>query len=140
MKSLLLILCLFLFQTAHSESEWPTFYMKRGDSYLQQGLYEEAIADYERVVEMLPKAVDARIRIGYVYLRQGDCDRGYAWFEDAIGIFPEFAEYDFVERLKTNPEDADAHYGLALSYAAQGYWKAEREFETCKVVHSRGIF
>ena len=109
---------------------FPVEYMERGDAFFRQGKYEKAIAEYEQVIEMLPKAVDARIRIAYVYLRQGDCDRAYQLFQDAIGIFPEFAENEFFERLKANPEDANAHYGLALSYVAQEMpHRAVHEFE-----------
>lgn len=110
---------------------YPVEYMERGDAYLAEGHYEKAISDYQQVIQMLPKAVDARIRIGYVYLRRGDHKQGYQWFHDAIGIFPEFAEYDFIQRIKRNPQDVHAHYGLGLVYRHSGpIYHAVDAFET----------
>ena len=138
MRSFLLLLCLGVLHPSYAASspEWPVAYIKRGDAYLEQGRYADAIADYQQVISMLPKAVDARIRIGYVYIEQGDPVRGSQYFKDAMLTFHEFAADDFRERLNKNHchgrvhhmtcPDPHAIYGLEL--VRQYYYQRFRKY------------
>ena len=97
----------------------PTYHSALGDQHLEDGRYEQAIVEYRKVLGLLPKAVDARVQIGFAYEKLGSRAQAHTLFRDAISIYPDFAEDSFRIAIKVNPNNAEAHYGLGLSLAAR---------------------
>ena len=75
-------------------------YNNRGIAYSDKGLYDQAIADYTKALELNPKDADAYYNRGLAFRKQGLYDQAIA---------------DYTKTLELNPKDAEAYYNKALA-------------------------
>jgi Flp pilus assembly protein TadD len=126
--------------------------------YYGQGRYEEALAEFQKAVELDPKDAEARNGLGDIYHMQGRYEEAVAELWRAIALEPEnpdphnslgwvyadqskfgMAIPEFRKAIRLDPEHANAHSGLAWTYYHQGeYEKAVAEFETPVVDSATG--
>jgi tetratricopeptide (TPR) repeat protein len=127
---------------------------RESEEWFQKGLeleetgapVEEAVAAYEKVLELNPKAAGALVNLGTIYYRlrkfteaercyrqATEADPGYplAQFNlgnlyDEQGRLPEAREH-YNKALQLSPQYADAHFNLALL--------SERMYDNLKAVH-----
>lgn len=91
-----------------------------GEQFVEQGRYREAIAAYQRFIEEMPKAVGARISMGYAYEQLGEKEKAYQLYRDAVSIYPDFA-MDYINmEAGSNPGIADAMCGVGKVFLEQG--------------------
>ena len=70
-------------------------YLDRGNSHLQKGNWDQAIADFSRALELAPKSDDAYFGRGRAYAFKRDLDRALADYSQALELNPKLAEaYD----------------------------------------------
>ncbi len=74
-----------------------------------RGLVDEAIAHYEKALEIRPAYVEAHYNLGNALARRSHLDEAIAHYEKALQIKPGFAE---------------AHYNLGIVLAARGQLEA----------------
>ena len=70
----------------------PIFYNNRGEVYLREGKFDEAIDDFNTAIEIQPEFVAAYNNRGLAYGRKGENDLAINDFNTAIELQPEFAE------------------------------------------------
>ena len=86
----------------------PAIWSNRGNSRVSQNKLEDAIADYNKAVELAPNATDP-------YLNRGTALEGLGRWEDAI------ADYNQVLKLDSN--DAMAYNNRGNAQAGLGKWQ-----------------
>jgi len=79
--------------------------LNRGDDYFKKGQYDQAIAEYNRAIEIDPTFASAYNNRGVVYGRKEQHDQAIAEYNRAIEIDPKFAL---------------AYYNRAISYEKKG--------------------
>lgn len=72
---------------------------------LQQRRFEEAVAAWQQVLQAAPRLPEAHVNLGFALLGAGRAADARAAFDRATQL---------------RPEQANAYYGLALAYEAQG--------------------
>ncbi|HLG29556.1 MAG TPA: tetratricopeptide repeat protein, partial [Candidatus Brocadiales bacterium] len=93
-------------------------YYNQGVDYVKDGKLHEAIAEFEKVIEINPEHFRAHAYLGFAYDAEGRLDEAIHEYEKAIGVNPDFAA---------------AYYGLAVIYNKKGMFdRAERELEIYK--------
>jgi len=109
----------------------------RGAMLGEQGLYETALAEFIRAIELNPTIAAAHVGAGEILLKQGDYEQSRGYFERAISLEPDNfrAQYGlaltlqlegrhaaaartYERALAINPDDFDANLNLAVSYLA----------------------
>lgn len=80
-------------------------YSNRGDSFLNDGRYNEALAEFRKAIALAPNYEKAHYGIGRVYLHS---ER----YTDAINTFEQL--------IKGNPNYKEAHHGLGIAYFKSG--------------------
>ena len=132
--------------------------LRESEEWFQKGLeleetgapVSQAIAVYEKVLQLNPGAAGALVNLGTIYYRQRKFADAEAYYRDAVAADPEYALahfnlgnlYDergriseafehYRSALRLNPGYADAHFNLALlcertgdSLKAVHHWKA----------------
>ena len=107
--------------------------------YGNQGMYDEALAMYERVLEIDPEDVEARLNSGYVSYNSGnyaDTVRFLEPLRDDMVSDPEFVEilaFAYIrledrakarqlyeDSLESDPENLFTHMNLAIMYTESG--------------------
>ncbi len=83
-------------------TEEPSAYNNLGQAYLRKGEYAQAIAAFQKTLEMRPDAVGAYINLATTYLKQN---------------LPDSAIESCEAALKVVPDVAHLHYNLACAYA-----------------------
>ena len=83
-------------------TEEPSAYNNLGQAYLRKGEYAQAIAAFQKTLEMRPDAVGAYINLATAYLKQN---------------LPDSAIESCEAALKVVPDVAHLHYNLACAYA-----------------------
>jgi tetratricopeptide (TPR) repeat protein len=76
-----------------------------GRAYQEQGLLDEAIAEYRQAVRIMPNHFKAYYNLGVVYDQKGDVNKAVDNLKMSISI---------------NPGFANAHYNLAILYHKRG--------------------
>jgi len=124
-------------------------HMERGIAYHDEGELDEAVAEYEKAVELDPNNADAHRNLGTAYGEQGRLEESAAAYERAIEIDPQFGEaygdltvtYFRLGRIpealeagekaiELSPDYALGHNNLGFVYKEQGKLdKAVAEFE-----------
>jgi len=66
------------------------YYSSRGSVHQALGMYDDALSDYSKAIDIRPKADYYNSR-GCVYLAQGNYDDAIADFNKAISLNPDFA-------------------------------------------------
>ena len=133
--------------------------MRESEQWFQRGLeleetgapVDQAIAAYQKVLELNPSAAGALVNLGTIYYRQRKFAEAETYYKDAIIADPSYALaqfnlgnlYDEQSRIKEafehyrlslqlNPNYADAHFNLALL--------CERAGDNLKAVHHWKIY
>ena len=86
-------------------TEEPLVYNNLGQAYLYAEEYAEAIANFEKVIEMAPDIAEGYINLTTAYLQQN---------------LPADARSSCLHALRTFPKTALLHYNLACAYALDG--------------------
>ena len=103
-----------------------------GNILFQKGNVNEAIAHYQKALQIKPDSVVARINLGNILLQKGNTDEAIAHYQKALQINPDSVEacYDlgsallkkgsvdeaiacFKKALQINPDYAEIHNNLA---------------------------
>ncbi len=74
-----------------ASSEKAVVYNDRGFAFYEKGQYDQAIADYDKAIEINPKLAMAYNNRGLVFDGTGQFDRAIADYNKAIEINPEFS-------------------------------------------------
>ncbi len=78
-----------------------------GNAYFRAQRYQEAAIEYEKVIRLDPRSVDAYENLGVVYANQGDLHRAVHQWEKLLGISPERKDIrDSINRAKRFLEQA----------------------------------
>jgi tetratricopeptide (TPR) repeat protein len=67
-------------------------YNDRGVAYGRKGQYDQAIADYNKAIEINPRGAMTYKNRGSAYYHKGQIDKGISDFNKAIEIDPMFAD------------------------------------------------
>lgn len=88
--------------------------LKKGIQHLQDGMYDEAYAEFNQAIEIDPESRDAYYNRGVLYLRQENSDQ---------------AIFDFNKVIAMNPLDCDAFFSRGLAYSMkENYEQAIDDF------------
>jgi tetratricopeptide (TPR) repeat protein len=97
-------------------------YLFKGAIYADKGLWDEAIAEYNRAIELNPRFVEAYFARGVAHIE------GKGQYDKAIS--------DFTEAIKIAPEDADAYNNRGVALHLNGDY--EKAWEDVHKVESLG--
>ena len=125
-------------QKEKTESKDAEFYNNRGIAYDKEGLYDQAILDYNKALKINPRYAEAYNNRGVAYRRKGQYDRAISDYNKALEINPRDAEAynnrgvaysnkgqydqaisDYNEALEINPRFAEGYYGRGICYYYQ---------------------
>ena len=114
-------------------------YINLGLAYFHQGRLDEAILQYQKVLQISPDEADAYNNLGNTFLQQGRVDEAIAHFQKALAIKPDYADAHnnlgsallqqgrldeavahYQKALAVEPYDADVHVNLGNSLLQQG--------------------
>jgi tetratricopeptide (TPR) repeat protein len=110
-------------QKEKSESENAEFYNNRGMVNDKEGLYDQAISDYNKALEINPKYAEAYSNRGVVYRRKGQYDRAIS---------------DYNKALEINPRDAEAYNNRGVAYSNKGqYDRAISDYSQAVEINQR---
>jgi tetratricopeptide (TPR) repeat protein len=117
---------------------WVGYY-DLGHALFQKGQVEEAMALYEKAVEINPRFAKAHNNLGLALFQQGEIDEAMVHYRKALEINPDFAEArnnfglallqekqpdeamtQFQQSLEINPGNAEAHINLGIALAQEG--------------------
>ena len=91
-----------------------------GGRHMDEGRYRDAIDVYQRYIDEVPKAVGARIYMGYACEQLGQKEKARQLYRDAADIYPDFAMDYFNEEPGPHPGIADAMCDIGISYVKRG--------------------
>jgi tetratricopeptide (TPR) repeat protein len=113
--------------------------MEMGIGYLDQGQFDQAIAEFQAALQIAPDNAQAHYNLGLAYQKQDKLDEAAAAYQKAIQANPNLADVhnnlgliykvqgkldqalaSYQEAIRLAPDDDTAHYNLALLYDAQG--------------------
>jgi tetratricopeptide (TPR) repeat protein len=113
-------------------------YNNRGIAYSRLGMYQNALEDLNKAIEMKSDYADAYGNRGVIYSNLGQNQRAFEDFNKAIQLQPDFADLynnrgvaytklglyqsaveDFSKAIDLNPYYADAYYKRGVVYLAQ---------------------
>ena len=114
-------------------------HMKKGTDLIRHDKFDEAITEFNKVIETNPKSAPAYYNLGFAYDKKGDLAKAISYFSKAIEADPTladayynrgFAYYkkgafdnaitDYNKVIEISPASADAHYVLGLAYSQKG--------------------
>jgi tetratricopeptide (TPR) repeat protein len=133
----------------YSSRNLATRYLNRGNAYKDKGLYDRAIQDYDRAIELDPKYADAYYNRGNAYKDKGLYDRAIQNYDRAIELDPKdaFAYYnrgnayqdkglydraiqDYDRAIELDPKYAVAYYNRGNAYNNKGlYDRAIQDYD-----------
>jgi len=114
-------------------------HFQRGNDYTKQGMFEEAIAEYQAAIDADPENVSALTNLGVAFYNVGRLQDAVDQYERALELAPNdadihsnlaaayvqlgqldnaLAEYQSAVRL--DPNLAQAHFGLGVVYVELG--------------------
>ena len=76
-------------------------YYDSGNTHIEQGEYDKAIASYKEATRLNPDYAEAHFNLGNTYFRQGELDKAIASYKEVIRIDPNYEK---------------AHYNLGVAY------------------------
>ncbi len=114
------------------------------------GQYEQAVAEYQRAIEIEPANSDAHRRLGQAYKANGQLDQAFTEFRRAVDLDRSYfktyqdlgafyfdkgdysqAASQFQTAVKLAPDEPDAHHALGTAFSELGrYADAENEFRS----------
>jgi superkiller protein 3 len=108
---------------------------EQGNEYARQGDFEQAITEYEAVLEAEPDNVSAMTNLGVALYNVGRLDEAVAQYQDALEIAPNDADIhsnlgaayvqkgqlqdalvEYEQAVDLQPDLAQAHFGLGVIY------------------------
>ncbi len=114
-------------------------YINRGNSYGRKSEFSQAMADYDKAIELNPKAADAYSGRAAIFSDRGEYDRAITDFDKAIALRPKYASIysgraaayaargdydsaiaDYDKALKLDSKSVRTHYGRGLAFAGKG--------------------
>ena len=112
-----------------------------GRAHVQKGEFDEAIAHFQKALEINPDLDEARNNLGNILAQRGQVNEAIEQFKLALKIDPTYADAhynlgnslvqkgqldqaieQFRSALKINPYLADAHFCLGNALAQKGEW------------------
>lgn len=81
------------------------YYSNRGDNYLKNGNYDQAIAEYTQAIKLDPSLTSLFYNRGLAYSNKDDYDNAIA---------------DFSQVIKMNPKDGEAYFERGYNYSMKG--------------------
>ena len=114
--------------------------LESGINYNANGQYKEAMAEFNKVIEMDPKNAEAYNYRGYCYILAGDFEKATADYTKAIDLDPFYADAyynramvydmhksdhtnaicDFTKAIQLKPRFGEAYLGRGAAYAKDG--------------------
>lgn len=123
---------------AKNPSSWAAR-VNLGGVYADQGLLDEAIAEMQASVELLPSAPETHNALGAMWEQQGDLVRAEAAFREALRlesryyeahtnlgiVYTSLGKFDeatshFAVAIRLKPQYADAYYNAGVAFAQAG--------------------
>ena len=138
--SLFLVSLLIVLSLAMCGQEEPVSeHLKRGNELSRSGEFEEAVAEYEKALEIEPENIDLLSNIGVAYYNLGQLDKAIDHYSRAIEIAPSDADIrsnlaaayvqleqldnaleEYQKAVELDPSLAQAFFGLGVVYALKG--------------------
>ncbi len=128
-------------KTRVSSSVFADDFFLRGNEYYEKGLYDEAITDYTKALEINPNHTSALFYRGTTYLKRSRYDEAIADYTKALEIKPNHsmalnnraaayddkkmydeAIVDYTKALEIDPDYADAWNNRGVSYNNKGLY------------------
>jgi tetratricopeptide (TPR) repeat protein len=126
------------------------YYSNRGDSYLKNGNYDQAIAEYTQAIELDPSLASFYYNRGLAYSNKADYDNAISDFSQVIMMNPkdgeayfergynysmkddlELAIADYTQVIQLDPKNVYAYNNRGLSFENLGQKdEAIKDFET----------
>jgi len=110
-----------------------------GATLLHKGQVDEAIAQFQKTLEINPNYAEAHCNIGFALVQKGQVDEAIAQFQKALEIYPNLtaahfnlgraflqkgqmdeAMPQFQKALEGTPNDAGIHNNLGIAFAQKG--------------------
>ena len=99
--------------------------LKTAQQYILKGQVEKAIKEYQKIVKSTPKDIRARLKLGDLYLRDGENERA---IEEYLRVAELYEEEDLNSRaissykkvLSLNPKLIEAYHKIAELYLKEG--------------------
>jgi tetratricopeptide (TPR) repeat protein len=110
-----------------------------GNALLKKGNVDEAIAHFQRALQIDPDSVEAHNNLGNALLKEGNVDEAIVQYQKALQINPDYAKahYNlgcalfqkgnvdeaiehFQRALQINPDSMEAHYNLSCALLQKG--------------------
>lgn len=110
--------------------------LKKGTNYGRHGSYDEAIAEFNKVIEASPDSASAYYDRGFIYDKKENLEQAISDYTKAIEIDPNFTDAyynrgfayykkgsfdlaisDYSKVVELNPDSPDAYYGRGLVYS-----------------------
>jgi superkiller protein 3 len=107
--------------------------------FLDNGHLDQAIAEFEKELQIQPQFVEAHNNLAIAFEKKGDLDEALAHFQEALDLEPQLpklhhniamvllrqgrfdeAVADLQKELKINPTSADARNDLGIAWSQQG--------------------
>lgn len=114
-------------------------HFQKGNEAAQAGDFEQAVVEFEAVLEKEPENVSAMSNLGVVYYNLGSLDKAIEQYQKAIEIAPEDADIhsnlaaayvqqdqldegleEYQTAVDLNPQLAEAYFGLGVVYLQIG--------------------
>jgi tetratricopeptide (TPR) repeat protein len=114
MKRLILIaLALFISACAAARVEKnANAYINRGNAYARKGLYDKAISDYNKAIELDPSNAKGYVNRGIAYFGKGQHEQAISNFTKAIRLKSDYAK---AYNNRANAYASKGQYGQAIS-------------------------
>jgi tetratricopeptide (TPR) repeat protein len=131
--------CTAYIETSRDPNGLANAYHNRGVAHMQEGEVDRAIADYDKVVAILPHYADAYYNRGVAYSLKGDISRAIIEYGKAIKNNPrDYGAYrnrgdeyrsrsdytraiaDYTRAIALKPNDASLYKKRGLAYAGHG--------------------
>jgi protein O-mannosyl-transferase len=126
-----------------------------GNALLQKGGFDDAVAQYEKALEIYPNYLEAHGNLGLALFQKGEVDDALAEYQKALAINPSYvqAHYNlgvalfqkgqldeamaqFQKALEINPNHANAHYNLGVALFQKGQLEeAVSQFQKALEIH-----
>lgn len=117
----------------------PRPHIGLGNAYVDKGMLDEAIIEYEKALVIRPDYEEAHNNLGLIYEKKGELDKAISMYERALIANPSYAEAyynlgilyekrgniekavsEYNKSLAINPNFAEAHNNLGQIYARKG--------------------
>jgi len=117
-----------------------------GNSYIDKGLVEEAMNEYNTAIRLNPNFVDSYISLGYCYYSGGKIEEGIAEYKKALKINPNLPDayfnlgvifidkgqysqaLSYLEKaMKIDSKYLPPYYGLGIAYVRMGNFAGARK-------------